>query len=192
MGLGAASICASQNQPFALVVESANGRYGPITTRNETSTAKPAVWQSMLMRKEKDLLPMKKAVLALAALTIAAVSSSGNTAPPYSVTATFDPASGATSYRLYQGCQVGETKALLGPIVSGQTLNGVIPAAGTYSFCVHGVNAAGEGPRSNIQVVNISDVIPPGAPSNFQIVITCAFLPDGVTPSCTFTVTNVP
>lgn len=135
---------------------------------------------------------MNKTTKALAALICAAFPLFASSAPPYNVTATFDPASGATSYRLYQGCRTGESKALVGNVVSGQTFNGLLTSAGEYSFCVHGVNVAGEGPRSNIAVVNIADVLPPSAPSNFQITISCAFLPDGATPSCTFTVTNVP
>jgi len=138
----------------------------------------------------------RKRLIGAAALILAFVlgvwAGNASAAPPYSVTATFVPAPSATSHRLYQGCRTGETKVLIGSVTSGQTFTNLLTVAGEYSFCVHGVNTAGEGPRSNIAVVNISDVNVPGAPSNFQITITCSFLPDGVTPSCTFTVTNVP
>ena len=136
---------------------------------------------------------MKKLVLALVAASFALACSVVQAAPPYSVTATFAPASGASGHRLYQGCRAGETKALVGAVSSGQTFANLIAVAGTYSFCVHGFNATGEGPSSSVAVVNISDVEPaPGAPGNFSITITCAFLPDGVTPSCTFVVTSEP
>lgn len=135
---------------------------------------------------------MKKIVSVLGVLGIGFWSAVSMAAPPYSVTSTFDGAPGATSHRLYRGCRSGESKVLVGNVASGQQLQNVIAAPGQYSFCVHGVNAAGEGPRSNIVVVDIADVVAPGSPSNFQITIQCAFLPDGVTPSCTFTVTNIP
>lgn len=112
--------------------------------------------------------------------------------PPYSVTATFtapvvDATHGAADgYRLYQGCQAGETKTLVGTVASGQTFTGLLTAQGTYSFCVHAFNTAGEGPRSNIQVVNINDFAPaPGAPTNLQVTVTCDA-------SCTVTITNQP
>lgn len=94
-------------------------------------------------------------------------------APPYDVTATFTVGSGATSHRLYRGCRAGETKTLMGTVTSGQTFTGALTAAGEYSFCVHGVNASGEGPRSNIVVATVSEVPLPGAPSNLVITVTC-------------------
>lgn len=136
---------------------------------------------------------MKTIVRVLAVLICAACSTSALAAPPYSVTAQFDPAAGAASHRLYQGCRAGETKALIGTVASGQTFANLLASPGTYSFCVHGVNSSGEGPSSNVAVVNISDVQDvPGAPGNFTITITCAFLADGMTPSCTFTVISEP
>ena len=130
---------------------------------------------------------MKTTVYAMLAVIAALSMSTAHSAPPYSVTPSFTAASGATSHRLYRGCQAGETKVLMATVVSGQVSSATLSAAGQYSFCVHGVNAAGEGPASNIVVANISDVQAPGSPSNFTITISCPFLPDGVTPSCTVT-----
>lgn len=106
-------------------------------------------------------------------------------APPYSVTPSFTAGPGATSHRLYRGCQVGETKILMAEVISGQAASTTLSVAGQYSFCVHGVNVAGEGASSSIIVADIGDLQVPGAPSNFTITISCPFLPDGVTPSCT-------
>lgn len=136
---------------------------------------------------------MKRIATVLAVLLSGGFATVSTAAPPFSVTTTFSGAPGASGHRLYQGCRAGETKALIGPVSSGQTFANLIASAGTYSFCVHGFNATGEGPSSNVAVVNIQDVQPPpGAPSNFTITIQCAFLPDGVTPSCTFVVTSEP
>jgi hypothetical protein len=117
-----------------------------------------------------------KVFAVLAALTVAACAS----AAPFDVTAQFAPPvvdalhGPAESYRLYQGCRDGETKLLVGQVTPGQTFAGLLAANGTYSFCVHAVNATAEGPRSNIQVVNINDFDPaPGAPVNFIISVTC-------------------
>jgi hypothetical protein len=135
---------------------------------------------------------MRLIALVASALIGAACSFSAMSAPPYDITATFTAAPNATSHRLYRGCRAGETKALVGTVTSGQTFTGLLTAQGEYSFCVHGVNSAGEGPSSNIAVVNVTDLPDvPGAPSNFTITLTCQQHPSGL-PSCAVTVQTVP
>ena len=136
---------------------------------------------------------MRVLVLVVGALIGVACANSALSAPPYDVTATFSPASGQVDgYRLYQGCRVGETKTLVGPVISGQTFNGLLTAPGEYSFCAHAFNAAGEGPSSNVAVVTITDLPDvPGAPQNFQIVVTCQQHPSGL-PSCAVNVVAQP
>lgn len=128
-------------------------------------------------------------VLFVVAVTLAAAASG---APPYDVTATFDPPvvtateGPADGFRLYQGCRAGESKALVGEVTSGQTFTGLLTADGTYSFCVHAYNATGEGPSSPVAVVTINDFDPaPGVPVNFNITVTCDA-------SCTVNITMEP
>ena len=129
---------------------------------------------------------------AIALLLVTACAVPSYAAPPYDVTATFAAADGAIGHRLYQGCSQGETKTLIGTVTSGQTFAALLTAPGEYSFCVHGFNAVGEGPRSNIQVVNITDLGDvPGQPANFTITVTCANHSSGL-PSCTTVVTDAP
>ena len=130
---------------------------------------------------------MRAIVLAVSALIGVVFSLSAIAAPPYDVTASFDAASGTVDgYRLYQGCRAGESKALVGTVVSGQTFTGLLTADGEYSFCVHAFNATGEGPSSNVAVVNINDFDPvPGAPGNFVISVSCDA-------SCDVTITYQP
>lgn len=134
---------------------------------------------------------MRLALTALLLLLVACAAPS-YAAPPYDVTASFTAGANATSHRLYRGCRAGETKTLVGDVASGQTFTALLTAEGEYSFCVHGVNAVGEGPSSNVAVVNITDLEDvPGAPNGFTITITCANHPSGL-PSCSTTVTVEP
>lgn len=133
---------------------------------------------------------MKRLIPLLAVLCMPAFAD-----PPYDVTVTFtpanDPAFGPpTSHRLYQGCATGQTKTLVGTATSGQTFTGLLPAAGTYSFCVHGVyttpDGPQEGPRSNIANVVINDWDPPtGTPTNLNVTVSCDA-------SCTVNITSSP
>jgi hypothetical protein len=134
-------------------------------------------------------------VLAASVLIGALCASAAGSTPPYDVTATFQsPASGGAvqGYRLYRGCRAGETKTLVGPVTSGQTFPALLTAPGEYSFCAHAFNGAGEGPSSNVAIVTITDVPDvPGAPQNFQIVVTCQQHPSGL-PSCAVAVQTAP
>lgn len=131
---------------------------------------------------------MKIIARVLAVLSCALATSLATAAPPYSITGAFNAAPGASSHRLYRGCKAGETKVLMGTVTSGQPSSATLGAPGVYSFCVHGVNAQGEGPVSNVYTVDIQDAALPGAPSSLVITVTCAPIPGTSTPSCTFIV----
>jgi len=99
-------------------------------------------------------------------------------APPYDVTATFDPpVSGGTptGYRLYQGCvSDAERGTLVGSTVSGQTFAELLQTDGTFTFCVAAFNESGEGPVSGVVQVQIDDFDAlPGSPTNLQITVSC-------------------
>lgn len=138
---------------------------------------------------------MRVLVLVVGALIGALCASVAGSTPPYDVTATFQaPTSGGAvqGYRLYQGCRAGERKTLVGAVTSGQTFPRLLTAPGEYSFCAHAFNGAGEGPSSNVAIVTITDLPDvPGAPQNFQIVVTCRQHPSGL-PSCAVAVQTVP
>lgn len=97
-------------------------------------------------------------------------------APPYDVTVTFDPATGADSYNFYiDDCAVsGPTGAPFASVTSGQTFTGALTADGSFQMCVRGVNATGEQPDpGDVATVVVADLPLPAPIQNLQISIDC-------------------
>ncbi len=116
---------------------------------------------------------MRRALLALLWLGAALAWA----APPYDVTATFDPPpDGGTpaGYRFYEGCVDDANRGtLVGEVSSGQTFAGLLPGNGTYTFCVSAYNATGEGSISDVVQIAVVVEPVPGRPVNLQITVTC-------------------
>ena len=95
--------------------------------------------------------------------------------PPYDVTATFDPAPGATSYNLYV-----DDCAATGPVgapvttayVSGTPVSALLTTDGTFQVCIRAVNATAQENPDPGPVATIT-VGPLGTIQNLQIIIGC-------------------
>ena len=97
-------------------------------------------------------------------------------APPYDVTVTFSPATGADTYNFYvDDCSVGgPVSAPVASVVSGQSFPALITADGTYLMCVRSVNGAGENPDpGQVATVIINDLPLPGPINSLGIQVTC-------------------
>lgn len=99
---------------------------------------------------------------------------------------TFDaPTTGGapSGYRLYR------EGALVGPVTSGQVIQGLFPSnAGTWMFAVEAFNAAGAGPRVTRSVTLTPPLQPPGPVINIIIASPCT----QAVPPCSLNVTVAP
>ena len=107
-------------------------------------------------------------------------------APPYDVTVSFTPVSGADGYNFYiDDCFAGGSLSPpVGAVSPGQTFSAVLTADGTYEMCVRAFNGAGEqtDPGQVVTVI-VNDLPLPGPVTDLDISIAC---PNG---GCTVNVT---